>query len=263
MHPFIHVLGRDVPMYWLCGFVGLIFASGLAMLRRRAARFRTPADDIFHMILLCMVGALVGAKLFQVIGLIISRATQPDFWTIETWTGIIYSGGVFYGGLIGGGVAGAIYIRKYKLDTHDVLDILVPSVLLFHALGRVGCFFAGCCYGREAAWGVTFTQSLGAPNGVPLIPVQLFEAGFNIIILAVLLIWRPDRKHKGILLPMYLAAYAIGRFVLEFMRGDASRGVFIFSTSQWISLLVILPAAIALIYLRRKATTKLSRGDAL
>ena len=246
MHPYLNVLGREVPMYWLCGFVGLLLASGLAMLRRRAVRFRTPADDIFHMILLCAVGALVGAKLFQVIGLTVSHATQPSFWTIETWTAIVYSGGVFYGGLIGGGVAGAIYIRKYKLDVPDVLDILVPSILLFHAFGRVGCFFAGCCYGSEAAWGIAFTQSLGAPNGVPLIPVQLFEAGFNLLLLTAMLILRPERKRPGLLLPLYLIAYAVARFVLEFFRGDSSRGVFLLSTSQWISLL-ILPAAVVLL----------------
>ncbi|MDR2686331.1 MAG: prolipoprotein diacylglyceryl transferase [Oscillospiraceae bacterium] len=246
MHPYLHVLGHSVPMYWLCGFAGLVLASGLAMLRRRAARFRTPADDILHMILLCMVGALVGAKLLQVVGLLISRAAQPGFWTIETWTGIINSGGVFYGGLIGGGVAGAVYIRKYKLDARDVFDILAPSVLLFHAFGRVGCFFAGCCYGREAAWGIAFTQSLGAPNGVPLIPVQLFEAGFDLLLLAAMLIFRPERKRPGLLLPLYLAAYASARFVLEFFRGDIGRGVLLLSTSQWISLL-ILPAAAVLL----------------
>ena len=232
-------------MYWLCGFVGLILASGLAMLRRRAARFHTPANDVLHMILLCVVGALIGAKLLQVIGLIISHANQPGFWTIETWLGIASGGGVFYGGLIGGGAAGAIYIRKYKLDAHDILDILVPSVLLFHAFGRVGCFFAGCCHGSEAAWGITFTQSLGAPNGVPLIPVQLFEAGFNLLLLAAMLMFRPERKYPGLLLPLYLTAYAAARFILEFFRGDLGRGILVLSTSQWISLL-ILPAAVVL-----------------
>ncbi|MCL1952665.1 MAG: prolipoprotein diacylglyceryl transferase, partial [Oscillospiraceae bacterium] len=122
----------------------------------------------------------------------------------------------------------------------------------FHACGRVGCFCAGCCYGREAAWGIAFTHAPGAPNGVPLVPVQLFEAGFNLLLMAAILIFKPERRRPGLLLPLYLAAYAAARFVLEFFRGDSGRGVLLLSTSQWISLLVILPAAIAL-FLRRNA----------
>lgn len=124
--------------------------------------------------------------------------------------------------------------------------MLLPSVLLFHMFGRLGCFFAGCCYGREANWGVVFMHSLNAPNGVPLIPVQLFEAAFNLLMLVAILIIRPERKRQGLLLPLYLIAYAIGRFILEFFRGDMGRGIFLFSTSQWISLFV-LPIGIALL----------------
>jgi phosphatidylglycerol:prolipoprotein diacylglycerol transferase len=246
MYPFLHVLGREVPMYWLCGVIGMLSAGVLAMLRRRAARFRTPADDVLHVMLLGLAGALAGSKVFQAIGLVVTQAARPGFWTLANWTAIAYSGGVFYGGLIGGVAAAAIYIRKYNVDFRDVTDILVPSVLLFHAFGRVGCFCAGCCYGREAAWGVAFTHSLGAPNGVPLVPVQLFEAGFNLLLMAAMLLFRPERKRPGLLLPLYLLAYAAARFALEFFRGDIGRGVLLLSTSQWISLLVILPAAIVL-----------------
>ena len=247
MHPFLHVLGREIPMYWLCGVAGMLLAGALAMLRRRAARFRTPADDVLHVMLLSLVGALAGSKAFQAAGLIVTQGSRPGFWTLENWTAIAYSGGVFYGGLIGGLVAAVLYVRKYKIDFRDLTDILVPSVLLFHACGRVGCFFAGCCYGCAAPWGIAFTQSIGAPNGVPLVPVQLFEAGFNLLVMAAMLIFRPERKRPGLLLPLYLTAYAAARFALEFFRGDAGRGVLLLSTSQWISLLVILPAAIVLL----------------
>ena len=233
-------------MYWLCGLVGLLLAYGLAFLRRKTGRFKTGADDLVHTLLLCLVGAMLGAKLFQMVGFIAKHITHPGFWTLQTWGRMMGGGGVFYGGLIGAFAAMFLYVRHYKLDFRDVTDILVPSVLLFHAFGRVGCFCAGCCYGKEAAWGVVFEHSLGAPNGVPLIPVQLFEAGFNLLVLAAMLIIRPERKRPGSLLPLYLIAYAIGRFVLEFFRGDENRGVFLLSTSQWISL-AILPAAIALL----------------
>ena len=189
-----------------------------------------------------------GAKALQIIGHIIRGATQPGFWTLETWAAMLSGGGVFYGGLIGGLAAAFIYIRKYKLDPWDVTDILVPSVLLFHAFGRMGCFFAGCCHGRPADWGIVFERSLACcANGVSLIPVQLFEAGFNLLVMTALLAIRPERKYPGILLPLYLILYAVGRFALEFFRGDAGRGIVLLSTSQWISVL-ILPTAIVLLW---------------
>jgi phosphatidylglycerol:prolipoprotein diacylglycerol transferase len=246
MYSYIEIFGASVPMYWLSSVVGLIFAAGLALLRRRAARFQTSAEDVFFTILCCLIGALIGAKLFQFIGFIIRDGGDPGFWTLAHWKGMLPGVGVFYGGLLGGLAAAMIYIHVSKLDFWDVADIVAPSVLLFHAFGRLGCFFAGCCYGREAAWGIAFSHSLNAPNGVPFIPVQLFEAGLNLLVLCVMLILRPERKRPGILLPLYLIAYAIGRFILEFFRGDAGRGVFLLSISQWLSLLV-LPAGIVLI----------------
>jgi len=245
MLPYLEIFGRGIPMYWLCGLVGLLLAGALAMLRQRVGRFSTPADDVLHILLLCLVGAMLGAKAFQVIGFAFRHITHPGFWTWRTWAGVLSGGGVFYGGLIGAFAAMAIYVRKYRLDFLDVMDLLIPSVPLFHAFGRLGCFCAGCCYGIEAPWGIVFTHALAAPNGVPLVPVQLFEAGFNLLVMAALLLLRPARR--GTLLPLYLIAYAIGRFVLEFFRGDASRGVFLFSTSQWISL-VVLGVAVVMVY---------------
>jgi len=251
MLPYLEILGRAIPMYWLCGLAGLLLAGALAMLRQRGGRFRTPADDTLHLLLLCPVGAMLGAKAFQVIGFLFKHAAHPGFWTLKAWLGVLSGGGVFYGGLIGALAAMLLYIRKYGLDVWDAADLLTPSIPLFHAFGRLGCFCAGCCYGRGAAWGVAFTHSLSAPNGVPLVPVQLFEAGFNLLVLAALLLLRPERKRPGTLLPLYLLAYAAGRFALEFLRGDASRGVFLLSTSQWISL-ALLPAAAALLVRRLK-----------
>jgi len=223
--------------------VGLIFAIGLALLRRRAARFQTSAEDVVFTILCGMIGGLFGAKAFHLIGSIILFGRDPGFWTVESWIGLLPGVGVLYGGLIGGIAAAFIYIRKSKLEFNELSDILVPSILLFFTFGRIGCFFAGCCYGHIADWGIC-----GA------VPVQLFEAGFTLLVMTAMLIFRPERKWPGSLLPIYLMAYAIGRFVLEFFRGDMGRGIFILSTSQWISLLA-LPAGIVL--LRRVARKRI------
>lgn len=248
MCSYIEIFGLTVSMYWLSSIVGLIFAILLALLRRRNISFHTSAGDIFFTILCCMIGALIGAKVFQLTGYIIRDGANNSFWTFENWRGMLSGVGVFYGGLVGGIAGALIYIHICKLDIWDVSDILVPSVPLFHAFGRLGCFFAGCCYGREAAWGITFTNSLNAPNGIPLIPVQLFEAGFNLLFLIIILIIRPERKRPKILLPIYLIMYAVGRFIFEFFRGDIGRGVFLLSVSQWISLLIIPVGIILLIW---------------
>jgi len=239
MYPTLDVFGHAFSMYLLSAIAGILFAFGLALLRRRAARFHTGAEDIVYIIMCAVIGALLGAKAFQLAGFILRDGRGAGFWTLEHWRGLIPGVGVFYGGLIGGFIAVLVYIRKYKLDFLDVTDILVPCVLLFCTFGRIGCFLAGCCYGRQAHWGIQH----GAET---LIPVQLFEAGLTLITMAAILIFRPERKRPGVLLPLYVLVYAVGRFVLEFFRGDMQRGVYLLSTSQWISLLMI-PAGIFLL----------------
>jgi len=232
-------------MYWLSAFIGLVAAIILALLRRRAARFHTSIEDILYTLLFGIAGGLIGAKAFQLIGYIVLYGSYPEFWTLENWMRMIPGVGVLYGGLIGGLLAALIYIRKCKLDFFDVADILVPPLLLFFTFGRVGCFFAGCCHGRPTDLSIAIYG---------LIPVQLFEASFTLLFMIVLLAWQPERKHKGLLLPLYLMVYAVGRFALEFFRGDMGRGVFLLSTSQWISLLIF-PAGIVLFWWTKKRNT--------
>jgi len=239
MEEIILVIARAISMYWLSITVGVALATWLALRRRRADRFHTSKKEVFFTTLCCIAGAVVGAKALQLMGFIIRGGGTPGFWTLENWLWMMTGFGVFFGGLIGGFFAALIYIRRRKLDFRDITDILVPSVLLFHAFGRIGCFFAGCCHGHVADWGFALNSD------VPLIPVQLFEAGFNFLVLIALLVIRPERKRPGVLLPIYLMVYAVGRFVLEFFRGDMGRGVFLLSTSQWISLLVF-PAGLLL-----------------
>ena len=253
MLPFIEVFGHSISMYWLSAIVGAVLACAFALLRACSSRFRTSVKDVFFLFLLCVFGAYVGATLLQAVGLTIQNIANPGFWTWQNWLRILRAGGVFYGGLIGGFLTALIYIRKRKLDFRDITDIMVPSILLFHAVGRLGCFFAGCCFGREVAWGIMM------PTGAVLFPVQLIEAGFNLLVLAEILIFRPERERPGILLPMYLVAYALMRFFVEFMRGDVGRGIFILSTSQWISLAILLTLGIIFMIKRKKRRDKTNR----
>ena len=133
---------------------------------------------------------------------------------------------------------GFLSIRYQKLDPAVVSDCAAPSIALFHMFGRIGCFLGGCCYGVEWEHGVTFTNSLiESANGVPRVPVQLYEAGLEIALFLALTLLLVSGKLRGKLLAVYLLVYPVGRFLLEFWRGDEYRGfLFGLSTSQLISI---------------------------
>ncbi len=166
--------------------------------------------------------------------------------------GALFSGSVFYGGLLGGLFAGGLAVRRMKLPADIVTDCAAPFIALMHGFMRVGCFFGGCCYGKEWEHGITFRNSIvESANGVPRVPVQLFEAGFEFLLAgalwALLLRSMKTGKYRGALLALYLLIYPVGRFILEFWRGDEYRGFVLgLSTSQFISLIVFVCAAIFL-----------------
>ena len=117
----------------------------------------------------------------------------------------------------------------------------MPEVSLAQGFGRLGCFFAGCCYGRptDAWYGITFTHSQMAPNGVSLIPTQLISSAADFIFAAVLMFYASKSPKKGRVASMYMVLYGIGRFSIEFLRNDYRGSVGILSTSQFISIAVV------------------------
>ena len=192
-----------------------------------------------------------GAKLLYLLPLLPRLAVElPLLWEEpgEFYARYLSGGMVFYGGFFGG-VAAAWGAAKYlRLRLSDFFPVLVPALPLVHAVGRVGCFCAGCCYGRAAPppWGIAFTHAIAGPNGVPLLPVQLWEAGAELVIFAFLLWYAGRAAGPGQMLRAYVFCYAPVRFVLEWFRGDPARGMYgPLSTSQWLSLVVL---ALALVW---------------
>ena len=164
----------------------------------------------------------------------------------------------FAPGLIGAVLAMWWYTHHFKMDFWQSVELLIPSVPLVHAFGRIGCFCGGCCYGIpfDPPIGIAFTNSPVAPNGIPLFPVQLVEAGLNFLLFFFLLWFAGKPRPQGRILGAYVIAYAVIRFVLEFLRYDYERGIlWVFSTSQWISL-ILLPIGIWLLARRAKAGEK-------
>jgi phosphatidylglycerol:prolipoprotein diacylglycerol transferase len=171
---------------------------------------------------------------------------------------------VFYGGLILAVLVALWYLRRHRMPIWTTCDVFAPGIALGHVVGRLGCFMAGCCYGRscDLPWAVTFTDPLaasnvGTPLGVPLHPTQLYEAGAELLILVGLLTFeRRGRTFPGRTFWGYMFAYAVTRFAIEIYRGDP-RGVVlgVLSTSQFISV-VLAPLSIVMLILLSRRTTE-------
>lgn len=243
MYPFINVFGTPLPTYALCGIFGVAAALAFACVRNRKVGLKY--DDILHITLYAAVGAIVGSKLLYIITAIPSviKNFNNIEWSFNLVLSFIQYGYVFYGGLIGAVFMVFRYCRRYKVDIDRVMLVAVPVIPLFHAFGRVGCFMAGCCWGIEYSRGIAFTNSIAAPNGVAYLPIQLIEAGLNFALFLALFFTADRFKNPKNLLCVYIFAYGIMRFALEFFRGDIIRGVALLSTSQWISLLLCSIAA--------------------
>lgn len=256
MLPYLNLFGRVLPTYSLLGVAGVLL--GLLVALARCKRFQLSASDCAYIYVMGGVGAVIGAKLLYLIPLLPQMIADlpllgqnPSLFFARYLTG----GMVFYGGFLGGILGAWLEARYFRLRFSDFFPVLVPTLPLIHALGRVGCFCAGCCYGVEAAepWGIPFTHAIAAPNGVPLLPVQLYECAAELMIFLFLLWYVPRAASKGGILRAYMLAYAPVRFVLEFFRGDVVRGIYgPLSTSQWISLAVMAAAVVWLVRERRE-----------
>lgn len=236
MLPYIEILGKSYPMYGLCIAFGILAASVFMLYDCQKNNVKWENAVIIGLV--GVFAGFLGAKLLYIL-VSYDLSEIADMIKDRDFESISDSGFVFYGGLIAG-IAGTFICSKVmnlKLSDHE--NVLVKVIPFVHSFGRIGCFFAGCCYGRPTSSPihVIFTEPLSdAPVNVPLIPVQLFEAGFNLILFFVLCFL--DRKFKSrLLLPVYVIAYAAERFIIEYFRYDEIRGIYFgLSTSQWISI---------------------------
>ena len=219
--------------YGLMIAIGVIVAYTVG--EYRAKKKGLNPDELFWITISCLVGGVLGAKLLFYIVEIKAIIADPSILLDIT------HGFVVYGGIIGGIGVGYLYCKIRKLEFLKYFDLVMPSIAIAQGFGRVGCMFAGCCYGRETdSWfHVIYETSDFAPNGVALIPTQLIMALLNFahfFILAFLA--KKVIKHSGQVAGCYLVFYSIGRFFLEYLRNDPRGEVNMLSTSQFISLFI-------------------------
>lgn len=248
-----------VSSYMLCTLAGVFaaFPPAIAGYKKRGGN----DIDMIFMLMWAALGVIIGGHLLfgitniQHWQLFFKPRPLKDFFIIFA---NIFGGQVFYGGLLGGLLAGGIYVKCAGIKLGLISDCTAPAVALFHAFGRVGCFFSGCCYGIESEHGVVFTQALvKSANGVPRVPVQLYEALFELAVFLVLWVLLRRGAFSGRLMLIYLITYSAGRFILEFWRGDEYRGfLFGLSTSQIISIGVFAVSAVIFIFSPKKQEAK-------
>jgi len=221
--------------YGLMIAIGVLVAYSVG--EYRAKKQGLSPDELFWITVSCLVGGILGAKLLFYIVEIKAIIADPSILLDVT------HGFVVYGGIIGGIGVGYLYCKIKKLEFLKYFDLVMPSIAIAQGFGRVGCMFAGCCYGRETdSWfHVIYQTSDFAPNGVALIPTQLIMALLNFAHFFILaFIIKKLVKEDGQIAGFYLVFYSIGRFFLEYLRNDPRGSVQLFSTSQFISLFILL-----------------------
>jgi len=270
------------------GFLlALAFVTGLLVMARLAARDGLDKQRVYDLGLWVLAASLIGSKALMVITEwdVYYRDNPRQIFTLDFFR----SGGVYYGGFIAAVIASVIVMRVYKLPWWRTADAFAPGIAIGQAIGRLGCFSAGCCWGKPTAssLGVHFTEKGHEITGVPtmvnhlsdpiqqnvwaerlanlggllapikLHPTQLYEAGATLLIFVVLLLMHRRRRFEGQVILAYAMLYSVARFIIEYWRDDPRGEVFDLSTSQFIAILLFVGALAAFIYRLRKPSAEL------
>jgi phosphatidylglycerol:prolipoprotein diacylglycerol transferase len=249
-------LGPTLTLHTYGVLLAIAFLAGLFVVSSQAKRAGLDANRITDMAVWVLIAGLLGAKVLLVLVDWRYFGRNP-----RDVLSVFQSGGVFYGGLMGGILVAWWYARRHHLAGWQTADVLAPGVILGQAIGRLGCFSAGCCWGKPTAvpWAVTFTdvysaRAVGTPMDTPVHPSQLYES-FAAFLIFLFLVWlAPRKRFHGQVTLAYVALYSVVRFTLEFWRGDPDRGAWfggVVSTSQVIAVVLVLGVAVLLPRLRK------------
>ena len=232
MHPVLFKIG-SYPVYSYGAMLALAFLVCSFLARRRAVSAGMDGEKILDLMITLIVSGVIGGRLmFVVLDFDYFRSRPLDIFKL--WEG----GLVWYGGLVLAVISGAVFLRIYKMPVLKTADLMMPYVALGQAIGRIGCFLNGCCYGKATALpiGVVFNPEQGA-----VLPTQLFESAAMFIVYLVL---RRRVPSNGRTFFLYLIFYSVFRFSIEFLRGDNMLVVMGLTFSQAVSIVIFATAVI-------------------
>ncbi|NWF99278.1 MAG: prolipoprotein diacylglyceryl transferase [Nitrospirae bacterium] len=252
MHPILIKIGPvTIHTYGFMIAIGFLVALYFAI--RQAKEEGLKSNIITDLSFYILVSAIIGSRLLFVL-INFSYYISNPLAIFKLWEG----GLVFYGGVILAVPVVLWYVKKNNLKLWQIADIFAPSVAIGHAFGRIGCFFAGCCFGKTAEtlpWGVIFTNpDCLAPLNVRLHPTQLYESAGEFINFFILLLLQKRKSYNGQVFMTYILIYSVLRFIVEIFRGDFARGFIIsgISVSQGISIIMFLTSILGILILRNK-----------
>lgn len=254
MHPRLISIGSfSIPTYGV--LVALGFLAGLAMSVHLAKTKKLSQEKVSNLAIYCALGGMAGAKLFMFLFDWNYYWQNPrEFISLST----LQAAGVFHGGLIVALIVAALYTQRQHLPPLLTADCFAPGIALGHAIGRLGCFAAGCCWGSKCdlPWAVKFHSdeaASGLPLNVPLHPAQLYESAANLLIFFILYRRFQQRHQPGEVIGLYLVLYSIARFIIEFFRNHEQSLIGPFSLTQWIALALLGLGALLLVRVRQQA----------
>jgi len=252
MYPDLLTIGRfTIHTYGVCIALGALL--GITLISHEAKKQGYDQQQMLDLTFYLLVAAIIGSRVFYIV-LNLKYYVHHPLEIVMIWRG----GLVFYGGFLLAFATCFLYLKKHNLPFWKTCDLLVPGLAIGEFIGRFGCFFAGCCYGKptELPWAITFTHPHSlAKLGVPLHPTQLYSSLKALLIFFILISFRKYKKGDGQLTWIYILLYAIGRLIIENFRGD-ERGLFILESitlTQAIALLFIPIALFMVYYLGRKS----------
>jgi phosphatidylglycerol:prolipoprotein diacylglycerol transferase len=254
MYPDLLTVGTfTIHTYGVCIALGAFL--GIFLISRDAKRQGFDQQHILDLTFYLLISAIIGSRVFYILLNVRYYLSNPAE-AVMIWRG----GLVFYGGFIFAFATCYFYLKRHSLPFLKTCDLLVAGLALGEVCGRIGCFFAGCCYGTvtDVPWAVTFTHPHSlALRDVPLHPTQLYASLKALIIFLVLLFFRKHKRRDGQLIWLYVFLYAVGRLLIEQFRGD-ERGLLVFghlTVAQTIALCFIPLALFFFFYSGRKAAS--------
>jgi len=258
MHPELLHIG-PLTVYTYGFMMATAFLVCYFILKHEAVKRGDNPDFASSLIFWAAIGGIIGAKIFYLVEFFQDVLQDP--------VGMIFSGAglVFHGGLIGGTTAVVLLIVLSKKPLGEWADIIGPVLLIGQGIGRIGCFFAGCCHGIacDLPWAVTFPHA-SPPANYPVHPTQLYETLINISLFFVLVkLIRPRTKRVGTTFALYLIIAGVERFFMEFIRVNPKVSLGL-SSAQFTSIaLVMAGLIIAIFFAKAKSKDPSTRKDQL